>query len=245
MMESREIENKLTDAAKQSLDSIVADYRNEILSRAGESATNLTGDLHEVSVHDIIEGSRFSGKSSIGQIPSPIGRAFRLYFYLGFVVFFIGAIWFLAERFLPTLSIEEIQPIVLATFGLLMSGVSFLFLQLRKPDKTREIKLDDLGTKDSRGYSTEIVRYWKNIELQLRNLTATKLGESKAKEPVSVMVRLLVRSGTLNKTESKIIAHLLDLRNQVVHESIDINESEYRALRSDARHIIKRLRRSQ
>lgn len=240
-MELPDVQSKLTNAAKQALESIIDDYRNEILLSARESATSLTGDLHEISVHDVLEGARKSESSFTKQAPSSLYRILRVYTYLGLLISCIGILWFFAQRYLELLTFEEQMALAVAVSGLIISSLSYILIQYRKHDRVPKIHFEDVSDSQSSDFAISFLRDWQRIELLIRNIISGKYGESRANEPISMMVRMLSRSGRLTTSESKQIKQLLDVRNKIVHEGLQISAAKYDELHSEARRIIYRL----
>ena len=54
-MENNPLESKLTPAAKEVLIEMVEDYRLQLLKEANKSASDITGEVREISVRDLLE----------------------------------------------------------------------------------------------------------------------------------------------------------------------------------------------
>ena len=81
-MRTSHLEGKLTAAARQALDGLVTEYREQVLTLAAQSAARL-GEVQEISVHDIVEGhSRAQAAGDVWPLRSLV-LATRVYSVLG------------------------------------------------------------------------------------------------------------------------------------------------------------------
>lgn len=235
-MRTPEIEQKLTAAARQALEDLVDDYRNRILVSARESASTQTGEMPEISVHDILTAVQ---RGEIKRASS--GRfeiILRLYAILGITMGFVGTLIFLYNNFLFNVDIRRSLPLVLGILGFAIAIASFSYLSLRRSRVA--IRFDSPNDDDFRKADSSMlfIKRWQDIELAIRNLVATRTGESTATEPISLLIKQLVGTQELSPVDEAHLMSILSLRNKIIHEGYQISGEEFEAAIKGADRIL-------
>ncbi len=135
MPNRQELDSKLTPAAKQALDELVADYRDQLLLGAADSASRL-GELHEISVHDIMAGLNRQQDRLFGRTASNVERILRLYVVGGFLLGVTGLVAFSVREILSGSGFQEQLFLLTAMGGLLLAAMSYFLLWTRKSRRT-------------------------------------------------------------------------------------------------------------
>jgi len=215
MPNRQELDTKLTPAARQALDELVADYRDQLLFGAADSASRL-GELREISVHDIMAGLNRQQDRVFGRTGSSIERILRLYVVGGFVLGVTGLVAFAAREILIGRGFQEQIFVLAALGGLLLSAMSYFLLWTRKSRGTAYLlrrQSSEFGPGDYASYLT----LWRDIELALRRAAAVRLGESAASAPISGLLETLGREQVLSSDDQLRLRRLLTLRNSIAH----------------------------
>ncbi len=239
-MKNIDLEEKLTTAAKQALDELVEDYRNRILIGATESASSLTGDIQEISVHDILSSVNRNQIRRVSSLPRNFELILRLYGALGFLMGAFGIIYFLYNNFYSDLGSEERIVIIISISGLIISAISFLYLKIR--EKRDIISTEQEGFSSQKaGFSMSFIKKWQDIELAARSLVASRQGESSAKEPISVLISKLREDNVLNSDDETRLKEILALRNKILHEGLEISREEFEQAIKDGNRILSKM----
>lgn len=208
------LESKLTPAAKQALDELQLDFRNQVLLRAAESASRVTGDLRELSVQDIMHAVAESPSTAEPRRPT-FDSLLRVYAVTGGLTT-VGALLFVAYNdYAVHLRLESRTALVVAGTGILLTVASLAMILVRRP---RPVMRSLLIRQRSQTHSAaEFLLAWQFLELTLRNKVARNTGESTANQPLSVLIRRLETERVLDSTDVDGLRSLLALRNGIVH----------------------------
>lgn len=207
---------RLTPAAGESLEELVANYRYQILEGAEQSAQSVSGELREISVQDIVMSTR---DLPLGRAPRRrmVDRILTVYIYAG-VLLAVGAMTYvLSTRLYFDLSSSEKIAAVAGFSGLIIAAFSYLVQQLR----LTEYRFGSLGIREyysPRPKSMMFLRTYQEIELQMRGLVASLLGESETSQPMSKLLSQLVGQRVLKEDDEAVFRELLTLRNRIVHQ---------------------------
>jgi len=240
-METLDLDTKLTPAARQVLEEIVSEYLTQILVGAKESASELTGEVREISVHDIIGGINRSRPGRPSPLPSMIERVLNIYMVTGIVVGLTGLFVFLYFGWVRFLRSEQQLPLLASITGFGLSVLSYLSLRIRQSKGLRGLRLQP--PVESRGidYSMSYIQKWQDIELTARNLVASRLGESSANEPVSVLIAKLREAEILNRDDENQLRELVAVRNRVLHEGFEVDRNQFEMLLRDGDRILAKM----
>ncbi len=240
-MKNSELDEKLTPAAKQALDELISDYRNRVLIGAKESASNLTGEAQEISVHDILASVNRNQTKRTSSLQRSMEMFFRLYVVLGLIIGSGGVLFFLYQGVFPTLGYEQRLALMLSFGGFMISAISYAFLKLRGSRAATLPDLQEMNESRKAGYSMLFIRRWQDIELAARSLVASRLGESSAKAPVSLLISKLRQDEILNADDEARLREFLTLRNKILHQGVEINREQFEQASKDADRILTKM----
>jgi len=241
-METLDLDNRLTPAARQALQELVSEYRNQILVGAKESASELTSEVREISVHDIIAGVNRSRPGRTIPLPSVLERVLNLYMILGVVVGLVGlAVFFLYFDVVRSLDFKQRLPLVMSITGFALAALIGLYLRVRQSRGLYRLPLQAPVERKVIYYSMSYIQKWQEIELTARNLVASRLGESSANEPISVLIARLRAAELLNRDDETRLKKLLSVRNKVLHEGLDVQKDQFERVLRDADRILAKM----
>jgi hypothetical protein len=80
------------------------------------------------------------------------------------------------------------------------------------------------------------------MEVALRNMAATSLGETIAQEPISFLVERLQKHEDLSTRDAEVIQELLKERNRVVHSPDYLRDETVQSSLRRAQNVLGRLR---
>jgi hypothetical protein len=240
-MARSDVEGKLTPAARQALDELLDDYRKRVLLGASDSASTL-GDVHEISVHDIMAGLERLQADYKGRLPSLLLRILSAYIVLGIVAGLSGLVTFSYRQILQGRSVHEQLPLLFALSGFSLSAVSYAYLRLRSARGSYHQLGASMSVSPLPGYVGAFIAQWRDLELGLREAAAARLGESGAAAPMSALVDRLINDGQLSPEDGQRMRELVRLRNQIIHQGRDISENVLLIATRDAERITTRLR---
>lgn len=241
-MEKIELEEKLTPAAKQALYELIEDYKNRILIAARDSASRLTGEMQEISVHDILAGVDCLDHDQVRrrpQLPRTIELFLRVYAGVGLVMAAVGIIFLLYGN-ISVVNSEQRTALLLSLGGSVIFALSYAFLRLRRLRTLREGDIQDVSALPDT-FSTRFVKQWQAIELAVRSVASSRLGESSAKEPISVLFHRLGQNGVLEPEDESILKQLMGLRNVILHEGRRLNREEFDRATKQAGRVLGKL----
>lgn len=244
-MERHDLEQKLTPAARQVLDQLVSEYRSEILLRAGDSASELTGEVHEISVRDVVEGLTEAQSTVSARATGFLGSASGVYQVVGLTLAIAGLVlWFTSGGPYGLSYLERTFIWVLVLFGLGLAVLSKLAHRFAKK-RVDQIHLEK-PSRQRTGYAegpSTFLSIWQHIELRLREMAATKFGESIADQPLSVLLHAFQREEVLDAETVERVQDLLILRNRIVHTRYDLSLADLQEVTYRARETLDRIQR--
>jgi hypothetical protein len=226
-MPNNDVSEILTPAARQLLEEAVKDYRAQVLSAAQSSAARLTGELREISVHDVLTGLAAAQPGLSRRRTSQVERVLYLYGVTGILMAVASVVYWLVRNASASSDLQAQLPLLLGASGLLMSVLSFLYLRIRT------IRLGDTGSEgfSNRGDASAeftFISQWRDLEIGLRRIAAAELGESGSAMPFSALVNAAMKSGTLSAEDANVLRRLIDLRNRILHKGDSISTAELR-----------------
>lgn len=225
-MDDTNLDAKLTSAASQALEELVTEYRNQILVFAKESAERLTGEIREIAVHDILRGINQTSKQRIGGYPTLIERFMNIYLITGVAIGAVGLLYFIFENVYSGMDLKERLPILISVIGFSIAALSFISLRLLS-SRHRAWKLQEkYESPEIQNLSSDFLGLWRKVELTIRDIIVTSLGESAAKEPISAQIKRLVELNVLSESESMLVLDLLKYRNKFMHTGKPISKEQ-------------------
>jgi hypothetical protein len=240
-MKNIDLEEKLTSAAQQALDELIEDYRTRILLGAKESASNLTGEIQEISVHDILNSVNKNQVKRPTKMSRKLEIILRLYTIIGLAIAIIGLFSFSFRHTFENLNSEQQTGIVIGISGLIFSIVSYIILRLRLVPILNQTSLQEIGDSRKTGYSMLFIKRWQDIELAARNLVASRFGESIAKAPVSLLIYKLRAENILSLDDEIKLREFLNLRNKILHDGLEIDVDQFEIAIKDVDKILAKI----
>ena len=239
-MRDSSLEEKLTAAARQALDELVEDYRNRILVGAMESASTPTGELREISVRDILVSVDRSQKRQVRPRQRNAEVLARLYAMVGLAVGSVGLAIYVYQKFLESQGTAEWIGLMLVTTGLLLSiaSLTVFYAQRLKSSERGETRPSDVIVA---AYSAQFLKQWLDTELAVRSFVASRLGESTAKEPFSLLAERLKTEGILSSNDEQELRRLLAVRNEIAHRGMEISRERFEELSKSADALRERI----
>ncbi|WP_409562570.1 hypothetical protein [Hyphomicrobium sp. MC8b] len=207
---------KLTPAARQTLEEILSDYRDEILVSAAYEAARMTGEMREISVQDIVNGAQRMARKSRMPPRSAIDKILPLYAVLGILSSMAGFGIYALRQLANNIDASQQLPLVIVFVGVIMTAASIALIYLRKTGVLTPEFRDISRNEDNELFAKYLVT-WRNIEVAMRNLASSKLGESVAQEPIAFLIERLQKKDVLSVDEARAFKKLLSTRNSVVH----------------------------
>jgi hypothetical protein len=244
-MDYLQLRDKLTPAALEALNELVEDYRNQVLLLAAENASRLTGEVREISVSDLLSAMPSSDISPRSRRPQVIDRILNLYQLLGLLVGLGGFGWFVGRDFIIGLEPQRQLPLLLAAAGVGMSVLAFSFQRLRQARNSLQLRPESLSPSDTSvpAQMGWFIAQWQQIELFIRSIAGSQLGESMASAPFSTLITRLRNDKTLSEDDVVALRRLLELRNSVLHGGRNVGDEELHSALRDADRLLMKLRR--
>jgi len=213
-MNNNQTDLPLTDAARQALDSLTEEYRKRILDEADSRALRIGGVQPEISVRDIIESADKVSSARPTSREQKRELIIQVYSIMGAVLATFGVALLMRGKFPSQMDMTQQVAMMITLMGILFA-LSPVFLR-------RIVRLMDV-TRSSREVSpldatALFISRWQMIETLLRG-HLERQGHSAAREPLSALVSTLQERGLLSDGDIANLKRLLNLRNQVVHES--------------------------
>lgn len=237
-MEIRDLESKLTPAAKQSLDELLAEHRRRVLFAAAQSASRLTGDVREISVQDIVASWT---ADNIGPRRKVIDVLLRSYI-LGGSLFSAGALAFLSARDVLTKLDQNARfAFVLAFSGAVMALLSLATDYVRRRRPIIDVRSLSTSTPDSPNEFLMFLNVWQRLELAIRNKVAQTSGESTANKPLSLLLNDLQHEGVISVNDVANLKRIVEIRNRIVHMGPSVPPSELRDVVSDTGRLLDKI----
>lgn len=225
-MDKKNIEEKLTPAARDALDELITNYRDQILFNAMDSATELPGELEEISVRDIISGIEKTKSKVIDRKWDLRTRMLRTLMLVGIIYAFIGIGYYIYTNL--EVNFAQQVGLIAAFAGLSISLVSYFLLNIYKEKYRFSVSASEYSKIEpfKANLEQELVRKWGDIELSSRDLIASIFGESKANLSLTSILEFLLKKEILNENDYIISKRLLEMRNKILHEGKEFNKVE-------------------
>ena len=242
-MTQQQIEQKLTPAARQALDELLEDYKRQILRGAEDSASRLTGEFREISLHDIVASlNKTRIRPLLLESKSKTERLLTIYVWTGLIIAGSGFSFFFFKDIFYAASLQERIPLLLGLTGISLSAIAFIALRLKR-ERSLALSGQTLLRSEVFDYIGLYISKWRDLEIGLRDLAALHLGESSAKEPISVLLDKLSNKAILSIDDRNRFRKLLDLRNQILHKDFQVDQNTLFAAIRDSDSLIWRIGR--
>lgn len=234
------LDDKLTPAAKKTLNEILEDHRQQILVAAASSASLTTGEVREISVNDIVKGVQESFDGYRSRVRTLIERLMVAYVISGLGIALVGLGIFAVQSF-QMLDFQRRLPLLIGLGGVIISGLGLAMSYYTKRITLRAERERLLVTSTVGELLGKFQIAWREIEVTLRSLASSRLGESVAQEPISFLVSRLEREKTLPPEDAQRIQQLLAIRNQLAHGQRPLQPSEMLTALREARQLHQRI----
>lgn len=229
------LEQLLTKSAKQELERHLAEEKIRILKKAYKKSSSMNCDVEEISLRDILEATD-SVKFEKYQISKKIFRnnsISQILIILGFLYLMMGTSSFIFRDSLFNFGLSIDIGMLLSMLGFGTITIAFYFL-------VRRTTIRSYGNEKYSSFSEfSIVERWTMIEKLARDLIRRK----KHKEPKSFNEILYYLKNDLlfSKQEQMDLEELLKLRNNILHNSTNLNPFERKKYLEIADEFINRL----
>lgn len=239
-MNTENLTSKLTPAAKEVLDEVVGDYKFQLLREANKNASDITGEVREISVRDILD--------TLQKVETKINKRAKLFERLLMAYAFFGIMISLVSSLMTQLGVISSRYSEL--FGLTGSLLALVSLVAYYLNVKRVISIGSFvvskrdASPDTKDYSMFFVMKWREIEILSREVVAYYIGESNIDNmSVRDLLNNLLKFDVFNQADSKLFLSLLEKRNSLVHtQTLEMTIAEYTELESIADIILKKLR---
>lgn len=227
----------LTPSAKEALDSVITEYRDQVLEESCLRAVSSPSGEKEISVRDVLESVDKINQRQRRSRAKRLEAILQIYSLLGVMVTLIGIAFFFYGKTGFNLSSREQLSIALIISGTFFGILPFLLQRVRGVSDAfsrppEESRIDS---------SVVFINKWNTIENELRR-RAELSGKSTARQPLSSVIHILYTSGILSDEESDSLIFLLNLRNQIVHESLSIDRDHLEKAMNEADRILSMLK---
>lgn len=237
MMNRIDQQSSLTPAAQESLDMFVDEYRKRILEEAELRAVSLPRGDKEISVRDILESvDRIKGSQRY--VRTRRWEAILwIYSIVGMMMVMIGVGIFAYGKTGFSLDINQQIALIVILSGIFLMASPVL---LRK---WRHVVKETSGLYGGREIDATFVfiKKWEDIERVLRS-QVEKSGESVSRHPFSSIVRKLQSENALSKSDTEKLRLLLNLRNEIVHESHRIGRDRLDVALNEAESLLRKFK---
>ena len=241
-MINENIYKKLTPSAKEAINDLTEEFREELLSRAFTIAQERNTASKEISLRDILEAKQPSGKL-IDKEKNEYRRKrmTMLLSFSGAIYAVAGIIIYLFQN--KKFEIANDLGLIIAIIGILFSLVGYLYGQLLSKRYLFSKSLTTTSTfTNSSDY--DIVKRWQIIETLARQLM-TEADQKEAKNnSVSFLIRFLSHKVARDEKEFLKIRALLQMRNKILHEEYKVSDVERQQYLNFADDLIQRLENS-
>lgn len=225
--------SKITKASSEILETLVEDYRTQLIKKAEKTAIDHTGEIIEISVRDILSAYENFNKPDVN--PKRI-----LYKRVSLVYGVIGVVAVLVEIIRSfNISLEDslfgLTGIVMIIFSLFLY-IRFDILNLRNQRKSRVYEPRDSDL------SFEFVKLWRDIEIESKAAIASQIGETEVIQmSIREIIDHLLDFNILDENDRDTYFDILEARNQIVHSQEVFRENELAKLYSQADETMKKL----
>lgn len=233
----KEVQNKLTDAARKALNESVQEIANIIIERANQKACSNNMPGKEISLRDIMEAKKEILSHNEYSYRNTLYKKRRLVFMTvmtGFLYTIFGLILYIYQNY--TYDITKDLGLIMVACGIIVIATAFFYFQMLMPKNLIPIfKLQKLTPLEC-----DIIEKWRIIEtLGTKLMIKNGASDSKAKS-VNFIVEFL--SKELGDTiSSDRLKKLLIARNEIVHKGLSLSNTEIIEIQEIADEIIKEL----
>jgi hypothetical protein len=232
-MINENIYSKLTPSAKEAIDELSEQFKENLLEKAYQIATDRDTANKEISLRDILEANQTSDRLRIlDKVEFKRKRLLTTVSFSGIIYATAGFIIYLYQN--NKFSLDKDIGLIIAVVGLLITLFAVFYSQLI----SRRYILDNLKSTDTSD-NFDLVKRWQLIESLAKKLMSD--ADQKESSSVSFLIRFLSHRVAKDEKEYLKIKDLLQLRNKIIHEQYRPSTSEKREYIDFADELIKRL----
>lgn len=234
----KNIENKLTDAAKDGLNQTVQEIADLILEKAIQKARVSNTFDKEISLREIIEAKNeiLSQNEILVRKQNKRRRIVQLLAITGCIYTMFGMMFYIIQNY--NYDITKDFGLIISLIGISITIIS-LFYFIVSANKIQH-SFDEIQKMKKNILEYEIINKWRIIELLGTKLMIKHgISNSKAKS-INFIVDFISNelSDTISRDKFK---KLLIARNEIVHKGISYSKSEINEIQDIANDIIKEL----
>lgn len=238
-MKNDNLESKLTPAAKEVLEELVGDYKLQLLREANKSASDVTGEVREVSVRDLFDSLQKIESYGSNKKTKLFEKFLITYAFLGIIMVLVVSI--MAQ--LGILSIYATGSFVLIGALLAFTSLCMYYLSVKRVISIGSITVSKRDvTQEAKDYSMLFIMKWRELEILSREVVSYYIGESNI-DNISVrdLLNNLLKFEVITPSESISYLKLLEKRNSLVHtNTLEMSATEYAELENIANLLIKK-----
>lgn len=235
---NNQLENILTRSAKEELEKHLSEEKDIILNDAYKNASSSETQVQEISLRDILDAKDrkrnkdFQLKNSTykrKRITALITMSGVLYTIIGFLLYLYQNVKF---------DIADNLGLIVASIGILITFMAFFFNQmyLLKGKRSFEDKINNKYLSES---DFSIVERWTVIEKLTRELIEKESNETP--KSFNQILSYLKNDKVFSEQEQLELTKLLSLRNNILHENINISNSKRKEYIEMADNLINKL----
>jgi hypothetical protein len=238
---NKNIYEKLTDATKLALDETIQEVRDNILEKAYKNAVAKNTADKEISLRDLIEAKEeiLYKRDVIQDKVYKRKRIISLLSTSGALYAVFGIVFYLIQN--KSFDIVKDLGLVIAAIGILVSVLAFYLNQLISNRKFKVIQNESSFERDNSEF--EIVRRWKIIE----NLGTDLMKKNNIPNDKIKSINFLLSYLSMVITDSekaKDLQEILIVRNNILHNGLNLNRAEIEKFINKADLIIEELEKN-
>lgn len=220
-MDNKIYNDKLTPSAKEALDEILIEIKNELLKKANSIAQKeLTADK-EISLRDIMNAREelFKAKTIREKTDYKRKRFTTIISLTGALYTIIGIFIYVYQN--QSFALENNIGLIMAFAGILVILMGFMYTQIlfRRKDQLNYEK--EINTVDD----FELVKRWQTIEKLTSKLMRKKGFDENESKSISGIINFLSHEFKSDELHIQ-LRELLQIRNKILHEDIKIEKNE-------------------
>jgi hypothetical protein len=242
-MAPKELDDKLTPVAREMLDELLEQQRERLLIRAAESAKTVTGELREISVHDVLRSLQDDQRLDAYREQtrrSFLDRILRLYAATGVLIGGVGVTMYFFRQTLSKGNFAEQLPLLIGLTGFMLAAAAWMTVSLRasRGSAPRSALSSTAEVVDA---NARFISLWIEVEDALRRAVSERVRRD-APVPISSQIEMLTEQRRLTSEEATTLRALVALRNRILHSGDRSSAAELRSAVERGERLLRRLR---
>ncbi|MDQ0781344.1 hypothetical protein [Chryseobacterium sp. W4I1] len=240
-MNNENINSKLTPSAKEALNELTEDFKENLIEKAYTIAKERNTANREISLRDILEAQQPSQNIIEKQKYTDYRRKrwTMLISFSGAIYAIAGILLYLFQN--KKFSIENDLGLIIAVIGILLTLLAFIYGQLINKRQYLYTTTTTTTNNFSEIDSFEIVKRWQIIEqLTVSVMKEKNISDSKSNS-VSQVIKYLTENFTKSEVDYLNIKQLLQSRNKILHEGYSLSDAEKKKYIEIADNLIEKL----